>query len=197
MSRFLESIAIVDGQIQRLRWHQERVNRTLQAHHEGTTIDLYAHIHAQATQQPGNVKCRVLYDREITEVQFAPYTPRTIKSLRMIENNDVDYPFKFADRKVINGLFDQKGSCDDILIVKNGRITDSSIANIVFRRNDKWLTPAEPLLKGTMRAYLIEKGLVTEADIAVKDLASFDGYKLINALLAFSSVEYPVSNINF
>lgn len=197
MSRFLESIAIEDGQIQRLSWHQQRVTQTLSTYHKGTTIDLYASIREQAEQQMGRVKCRLLYDHEVTGVHFAPYSPRLIRTLKVIENNDILYPFKFADREAINSLFEQRGDCDDIVIVQNGLITDSSIANIVFRRDDKWYTPRQPLLKGTMRAYLIENQLLSEADIRVNDLTSFSTYKLINALLAFSSAEYPVSNINF
>ncbi|MGC3944208.1 MAG: aminotransferase class IV [Chryseolinea sp.] len=197
MSRFLESIAIRDGQIQRLSWHQQRINRTLDAFYPRTTIDLYAAIQSAAVQQRGMVKCRVLYDAEVTEIQFSAYTPRSVKTLKVIENNDITYPFKFAERSAINRLFDQRGECDDILIARNGQITDSSIANVVFRRDAKWYTPSEPLLKGTMRAYLIQNGLITETEISVRDIVAYDGYKLINALLEFSSTEYPVSNINF
>jgi len=197
MSRFLESIAIVDGQIQRLRWHQHRVDHTLNAFYKNATLDLYAAIQEYPFRQTGTVKCRVLYDSSSCEVQFSTYAPRIIKTLKLVENNDIDYPYKFADRSAINHAFDQKGQADDILIVKNGRITDSSIANIAFRRGEKWFTPREPLLRGTMRKCLLENGMLTELDITVNDLVSFDGYKLINALLAFTSGEYPVSNIHF
>jgi 4-amino-4-deoxychorismate lyase len=197
MSRFLESIAIVDGKIQRLPWHQRRVDRSLQAFYKDATLDLYAAIHEEASQQKGTVKCRVLYDADSCEVQFSNYSPRLVRTLRLIEGNEIDYSFKFSDRRAINRVFDQRGAEDDVLIVKNGRITDSSIANIAFRRDEKWFTPREPLLNGTMREYLLENGALTEEDIGVRDLSSFDGYKLINALLAFTSDEYPVSNIHF
>lgn len=197
MSRFLESIAIQDGNLQRLSWHQERMTRTLAYHYPDVTIDLYAAIANEASRQTGLVKCRVLYDREITDLQFAAYSPRSIKTLKIVENNTLDYAFKYADRASIDELFNRRGVCDDILIVKNGWVTDSSIANVVFRKGDTWVTPGKPLLKGTMREYLMDSGLITETNIAVHDLPSFDGFKLINALLGFSSVEYPVSNINF
>lgn len=197
MSRFLESIAIVDGQIQRLPWHQRRVDQALNAFYKDATLDLYAVIQKNAALQPGTVKCRVLYDSDSYDVQFSQYSPRDIKTLKLVENNDIDYPFKFADRTAINNAFDQRGDCDDILIVKNGRIMDSSIANIALRRDEKWFTPREPLLRGTMRDYLLENGVLAEANIGVRDLPSFHGYKLINALLAFASDEFPVSNIHF
>jgi 4-amino-4-deoxychorismate lyase len=197
MSRFLESISVVDGQIQRLPWHQRRINHSLNAFYNGATLDLYAAIGERASQQKGTVKCRVLYDFDSCEVQFSGYSPREIKTLKLIENSGIEYAFKFADRSAINDAFGQRAGDDDILIVKNGRITDSSIANIAFRRGAKWFTPREPLLKGTMREYMLEHGTLTEADITPGDLSSFHGYKLINALLAFASDEYPVSNIHF
>ena len=197
MSRFLESIAIVEGQIQRLHWHQRRVDHSLNTFYKGATLDLYAAIYEKARQQTGSVKCRVLYDDDSCEVQFSNYSPRIVRTLRLVEDNDIDYSFKFSDRSALNHAFDQRGENDDILIVKNGRITDSTIANIVFRRDEKWFTPREPLLNGTMREYLLENGRLTEEDIGVRDLSSFHGYKLINALLAFTSDEYPVSNIHF
>jgi 4-amino-4-deoxychorismate lyase len=197
MSRFLESISIIDGQIQRLPWHQHRVDHSLNAFYKGATLDLYAAIGERARLQKGTVKCRVLYDFDSCEIQFLEYSPRNIKTLKLVENNEIEYAFKFADRSAINAAFGQRDSHDDILIVKNGKITDSSISNIAFRRDEKWFTPREPLLKGTMRQYLLERGALTEADITARDLLSFHGYKLINALLAFASDEYPVSNIHF
>ena len=197
MSRFLESIAIVDGQIQRLHWHQRRVDQTLNAFYTGTTLDLYAAIHEHASQHTSTVKCRVLYDDRITDVQFSRYFPREIRTLKLIESNSIEYAFKFAERASINHLMEQRAECDDILVVKNGLITDSSIANVVFRQGQKWFTPRQPLLKGTMREFFLENGTLTEKDIAPADLQSFDGYKLINAMLAFAAEEYPVSNIHF
>lgn len=36
--------------------------------------------------------------------------------------------------------------------------------------NHNWLTPKHPLLLGTKRAYLLDKGIIKEADITVDDL---------------------------
>jgi 4-amino-4-deoxychorismate lyase len=197
MSRFLESIAIVEGQIQRMRWHQLRVDRTLNAYHPGRTLDLHAAVNEPASHYTGTVKCRVLYDERIDEVQFSPYVPREIATLKLVENNTIDYAFKFADRRNINRLMEQRTNCEDILIVRKGLITDSSIANIVFRRGEQWFTPRQPLLKGTMREHLLDKGMLREVDIRPDDLNHYDGYKLINAMVAFAAEEYPVSNIQF
>ena len=58
-----------------------------------------------------------------------------------------------------------RGACDEILIIKDGHITDTSISNIVFRLPDGWwLTPFTPLLKGIMRTYLLESGPAIQMD---------------------------------
>ena len=197
MFRFLESISIIDGEVQRLALHQRRVNHTLDTFCKGKEINLQDAIHAQRGGGNGSVKCRILYDGDGCSVQFSNYQPRLIKTLQIIENNDLNYSFKFANREDLDNAFAQRGSCDDILIVKNQKITDSSIANIAFQRDGQWFTPREPLLKGTMRQYLIEHGMLRPAEITVENLSSFSHFKLINALLAFDSPEYPVSNIHF
>lgn len=197
MFRFLESISIIDGEVHRLALHQRRVDLTLDTFCKGKTINLQDAIHAQRGGGNGSVKCRVLYDGDGCEVQFSNYKPREIKTLRIIENNDISYSFKFTNREAIEAAFDQRKTCDDILIVKNGKITDSSIANIAFQRDGQWFTPREPLLKGTMRQYLLGHGMLRYAEITVENLSSYSAFKLINALLAFESPEYPVSNIHF
>lgn len=197
MFRFLETIAIVDGRVQRLPWHQRRVGDTLHAHGQQATLDLYDTIYAHSVPGSGIVKCRILYDAGIADVQFSAYVPRSIKTLRLVEDNELSYPFKYSDRAAIDRAFDQRGDCDDILVVKAGEIRDSSIANVALRKGDVWYTPREPLLKGTMRTWLLEHGKLSQADIRPNDLPAFDGYKLINAMLGFTSVEYPISNIHF
>lgn len=145
----------------------------------------------------GLYKCRIRYDDGTREVEFVPYVARPIRTLRIIEDEGVSYEFKYTDRKVINGLFDLKRNCDDILVVQRGVVTDSSIANIVFKRDKKWYTPSAPLLKGTMRSKLLERNLIQEKEILLKDIYNFESFKLINAMMEFESPELDVSNIVF
>jgi len=197
MYRFLESIAIVEGEVQRLYWHQRRVNATLDTFYKGTAVNLQDAIHAQRGGGNGTVKCRVTYDGTGCEVQFSNYRPREIRTLQVVEGPDIDYAFKFADRTAIETAFEKRGKCDDILILKEGKVTDSAIANIAFRRSKDWYTPRTPLLKGTMRQYLIDHALIRLADITTNDISTYESFKLVNAMLAFDSPEYPVSNIHF
>lgn len=197
MSRFIETIAVQDGHIRRLELHQQRVDRTLNAFASGATLDLHAAIQAQHNHLSGLVKCRVVYDGVRHDLTFSPYIPRRADSLRVVVNNDIDYSFKYEDRSAIDRAFSMRGGCDDIVIVRNGLITDTSVANIVFRKDGKWFTPRQPLLEGTMRQHCMDAGTVSARDISVNDLSSFDGFKLINAMMDFDAKELPVSNILF
>ena len=71
----------------------------------------------------------------------------------------------------------------DILIIKNKEITDTSYANIAFWDGSKWLTPANPLLSGVKRQFLMNRGSIFPADIRLNDLHLFKHAVMINAML--------------
>jgi 4-amino-4-deoxychorismate lyase len=75
----------------------------------------------------------------------------------------------------------------DIIIIKNGLVTDTSFSNICFYDGTRWLTPAKPLLKGTMRAYLLSKNLIIEKDISVEIIKSYKKLRFINAFNGFEN----------
>ena len=79
-------------------------------------------------------------------------------------------------------MFSKRGLCDDIIIVKNGNLTDSSYSNLAFNDGSKWITPSTPLLTGTRRGQLIESGELYEEELKVSDLKYFHSCSLINAL---------------
>lgn len=147
------------------------------------------------TPQQGVFKCRIVYDDQTKEVEFTPYTIRSVKKLKIVENDRINYEFKYVDRKQIDKLFEEREACDDILIVRKGEVTDASYANIVFRRGNDWVTPWSPLLKGTMRQKLIEENKIIPEKILLEDIPTFKSFKLINAMLEFDSPEIDVSNI--
>jgi 4-amino-4-deoxychorismate lyase len=94
----------------------------------------------------------------------------------------MDYRFKYTNRERLNLLFEQRGNCDDILIVKNGFITDSFIANVVFFDGRKWWTPDTPLLPGTQRARLIHEKKISVCPVTPDDLPKYEKAGLINAM---------------
>ncbi len=189
MSLLLETIKIENGQIRNLEWHNKRFNASRKALLGiSEYIDLESVIKVPDDLGNGIYRCRLLYGREIEEVQFHPHLYRTVRSLKMIQCNDIEYEYKFADRRKFEYLYELRESCDEILIIKNGFITDTSISNVVFSLSDGWwLTPHRPLLKGTMRAYLLETGQIAEAVLGVEDLPLLTGARMINCMMDLES----------
>ena len=139
-------------------------------------------------------RCRVIYASSVISVEFSPYIPADIKSLKIIDAGTLVYDYKYLDRSRLTELID-KSVADDILILRNGCIADASFANIVFTDGRCWITPDTPLLYGTMRKLLLRKGVIKEERLTIKDLTSFTHFRLINAMLGFDAPLLPVSNI--
>ena len=100
----------------------------------------------------------------------------------MVECNSIDYHLKYSDRSLLDSLFMLRGGSDDVIIVKNGLITDTLISNLIFLEGKDWYTPASPLLKGTCRNRLLAEGRLKEQDIRPADIRNFTGCKLISAM---------------
>jgi len=79
----------------------------------------------------------------------------------------------------------------ELIFVKDGLISDSSIANVACLIHNQWLTPKKPLLLGTTRARLLDEKKLTTADISVEDFKSSDKIAFFNALTGF--YELPLS----
>jgi len=198
MSLLIESIKLLDGQFHNLSFHEQRMNRSMK-----TLCGLGEYFHLESfltkLERPdkGLYKCRITYDENSKEVEFLPYQYKPIKSLRIVEHERINYEFKYADRRLLNKLFELRKDCDDILIVKQGFITDSSFANIVFKSRNRWITPWSALLRGTQRQKLLVENKIKEEDVRIEDLKLFQSCKLINALMEFDAPEIDVSNIVF
>jgi 4-amino-4-deoxychorismate lyase len=179
MCRLFETIRIEDGKPVHLKWHEERMQRSI----PGFRVpDLEQEIRVPPEFSKGKGKCNVVYDKEIMAISFMKYIMKSVGSLRVVCSDMVDYHLKFSDRAELEALFGMRGDCDDIIIVKGGLITDSSFANLVFFDGSHWFTPLHPLLEGTCRARLISEGKLLTMNIVFADLPRFLGCKLINAM---------------
>jgi len=197
MCRFIETIKIVDGSAQNIEKHSLRMNDT-RRHFFGdiSELDLSNYV-SNIPNIPSNkiLRCTITYHKEIIDYKIIDYKIPVIKSLKIIPDNAIDYSFKYADRSKLNALYEKRENCDDIIILKNGLFTDSLFANLVFFDGNKYFTPAYPLLKGTKRSYLIEKGILTEEEIGIKDLTSFKHCGIINAMLDPEDCKIEIKNI--
>lgn len=179
---FLETICIQNGTTQNIEAHMERMCKT--AVHYGFSVphlpDIELLLPSQLKEK--KVRCRIVYHEKIEEISFEEYIPKHIRSLKLVEGSP-EYGFKFSDRTPLLHLLAQKKGCDEILIVQNGCITDTSYSNVVFKKGSELFTPDSYLLNGTKRQKLIKTGVVKETRITAQNIHTFEQVYLINAML--------------
>jgi len=184
MQQLLETIKIIDGIPQFLAFHNQRFNDARQfLFHATDIIDLHEII--QPSTMTGIERCRVIYAQQVEKVEFLPYQTRRFQRFKIVTDDTICYDFKYLNREILNQLVQKKGDCDDILIIKQGWVTDTSIANVAFWDQRQWLTPTTPLLKGTTRERLLREKQLIEAPIRVEMLGQFSQMALMNAMLGF------------
>ena len=185
--QLLETIRLENGEYSNLDLHQERMSVALrQLFNCSNKISLLHYLDEIEIKNKVDLqKCRIVYDSEIRKVEFTLYEMPKIESLKLIVCDNIDYRYKYVDRSKINELYSQKESADDIIIINNGFVTDSSYANLLFYDGNNWLTPSKPLLKGTQLASLLRSKKIILADIVPSDLVNFEKIRLINAMLRF------------
>ena len=192
---FLETICILDGEVQNIEAHKKRMQETA-SYYRFVAPEL-PDIEALLTDglRESKIKCRVCYHNDITSITFEKYIPRNIQSLKLI-NMFPDYAYKFSDRKVMDDLLKLRDGCDEILIIRNGLVTDTSYSNVVFNKDGEYFTPNFPLLNGTKRQKLINDRVIKEIEIGVDSIKEYEHVWLINALLDIEdNISLPVNQI--
>lgn len=182
MEDFFETIKCDDYEIYNLSYHNKRVSNTV-----FLNLDLNEYIYAPNEKL---LKCKVIYNEEgIQEVTFEEYKKREIKSFKIVYDNNINYNKKSMNRDAINLLFSKKEKADEIIIIKNNLVTDTSIANIAIFDGTSWLTPKYPLLKGTTRQRLLNEKELIESDISVEMLLKSEKIALLNAMIDIDILE--------
>ena len=195
MCPFIETIRIKQGKACNLSYHNKRLNDTRNHFWSGCdSIELEKQL--DLTPDMDGMKCRVVYDASgIQEISYTDYQMRPVHSLRLVCSDDIDYAYKSTDRDALNRLFACRGEQDDVLIVRRGLLTDTSIANIALFDGKDWFTPKSPLLKGTCRAVLIDNGIIKEKDIRQEELSSYSFVRLFNAMIEWGALEFSTGTI--
>ena len=183
----LETIRVEDGKIHNLPFHQKRCNLSRQIlFGSRNIIDLSSCIKAPKI---GLYRCRILYAEKIDSIEYIPYSPKKIESLKIVAS-DIEYSHKYANRETLNALLIANPDTDEIIIEKEGYLTDTTISNIAFYDGEQWFTPRKPLLEGTMRAKLINEGFLQTENITKADLHKYKQVALINAMLGFKVLNH-------
>ncbi len=179
MSQFLETIAIIDKIPQYLEFHQKRMEKC-------SLVQLNPFLPLIKVPTHRKYKLSILYNEtQIEKFQLSPYSPSSINRFKILIDNEIDYTFKYADRSHLDQLKSKSQGCDEVIIIKNEEVTDTTFSNLLFWDGEKWITPEHPLLKGTCRERLLQHGLISTQKISVKQLSTFSKMMLINAMLDF------------
>ena len=198
MCHLFETIRIENGCIMHAGWHEARMAASrLELWNLHDPICLKEILNIPDQWKTGLVRCRITYGPQMESITFENYIRRPATSFKLIECNHIDYHLKRSDRSLLDDLFSKRGNCDEIIIVKEGVVTDTSVSNLIFSDGTKWYTPDMPLLKGTCRQRLLEKGIISERHIRPEDLYRFSGLKMINAMrYPDEETIVPVSSIS-
>jgi 4-amino-4-deoxychorismate lyase len=191
----IETIAVENRQFKNIRYHEARLNKTrseLWGYNDAWNLSKLIQIPAFVTDALH--KCRIAYGSEVDNIRWEPYIARTIRTIRIVYDNEIDYTYKYDERTHLNALFAQRGNADEILIIKNGMVTDTYVHNVALFDGSKWFTPDTCLLKGTQRAGLLDNGMIEPCIIYEKDLQKYSHIRLFNAMIGWE--EAPVLEVS-
>lgn len=117
MCQYIETIRVVDGCVCNLAYHEQRMNRT-RKEMLGLTEPLRIVDLLQAVSLPMECsKLRFVYDRKgIHDITCTPYTCREIRSLHLVYDDNISYPYKSTDRSALNELKNSKATVTKYLL---------------------------------------------------------------------------------
>ena len=187
-----ETIRIEHGTAQHLDYHNKRLNHARKAlFGRNDQIDLHDHLHEMPTE--GLYRAKVIYNEKIKSLSYNIYKAKSIQHIQIVEAA-IDYGYKYTDRSKLDALLHAHPDADEIILSRDGLLTDTTIANIALRQDGIWYTPASPLLPGTTRDRLLETGKLQPRDIHQDTLMHYDGFALMNAMIGFSVIKATLSS---
>ncbi len=158
-------------------------------------------LHSTVTKTAARIRLLVGRQGQVTveteEVDLLPFVDspedlafglnqlHVVVSDRPIRRRQVSLYHKTTLRSTYDAARAAAPGVDDVILINDrGHVTESTIANIVLRFGDVWLTP--PLesgcLPGVYRAELLARGDIEEAPIPIGDLAAADDVALVNSV---------------
>lgn len=181
-----ETIKLVDGELLNLEYHQKRLDKSRKAFGYDERLSLKEYL--KELPKEGTYRVRVDYGESFENFTYKEYKQRDFTSFKVI-NAEIDYKFKYVNREELKRAFEQKNGCDDVIIIQNDEIKDTTIANIALLINNQWYTPIRPLLEGTTRNRLIKEGFLKEQKLDINSIKIAQKFAIMNALLGFTIIE--------
>lgn len=176
--------------------HQKRMSETFSNFGKECKIDVQSLFLNLKHDEDGLYKFRIEYDLENNLItQIVPYAISEHDDFELLIDNEIDYAFKSADRTQLQKLKNDSGA-DEIIIIKENQITDTTYSNLLFLKDKTWYTPKTYLLNGVMRQSLLASKKIKETEITLDNIKEFSHFQLINALNDFDEMFiYPIEKI--
>ncbi|MDR1039940.1 MAG: hypothetical protein LBR80_07190 [Deltaproteobacteria bacterium] len=193
---FLETVKLQGRRYRLLDLHQARFERTWRvAFGEAPGFRL-----SDSLPEPpddGLYRARAVYPGPdgIPVWTLWPYVFPRLETLRLARDTGVDYSSKLLDRSALDAI---KASCGatDFILVRDGGLTDSSIANLVFEGDGGFFTPDGCLLAGVKRESLLASGRIRERFIGPESLGLYRKVYFVNAMIDLEDdVSVPTDRI--
>jgi len=184
----IETMLVTNRNIENFDYHLKRVKRTHQYYKWKFNMQEWEGLKEKFTF-PQTLRARITYNQKgIKEIELFKIKPREFRKFKLIHIG-FDYFLKKKNRKNFEKLKKRHPGFDEYILIKNNLITDTTISNLAFFTGREWLTPKHPLLKGTKRAELIEKGFLKEETISPSDIRYFKKIAMVNAVLGFFEID--------
>lgn len=130
-------------------------------------------------------RCRLVYEANgrLVERGALPFIPKKLERIARVELPSASYPLKFADRSLFASLHERFPGYDEIIITRQGFLSDGTFTNLYLRRSSgRLLTPADALLAGCRRARLMKEGTLLPSPLNWEELEPHWQIGFINAL---------------
>ncbi len=191
MYLLIESIWIIDGRVPLLLEHQQRLDESYKAMFLKNCPFLLINL-LDIPSQNGEYKCRFLYNENDYFVEYISYHRSNIKKVSVVTiDESTNYHLKTIERSKLTEAFDKRNGCDEIVMIKENKITDGYYYNLVFEKEGKYFTSKTPLLNGVMRRKLLAENKITAINISLDDIAHYEKIHYINAMnpLGYQTVD--------
>lgn len=182
MKNYLETISIVNKKPLNLCYHQERIQEVFDEKFPQKKAWEIAELIPNISEE-GWIKLRFVYNDNSFNIELSPYHKKTIQKLIFIDIEHYEYSHKYEDRRFLYELLKLHPEYDEVIMVKNGLVTDATIGNIALEKNGKWYTPQYPLLNGTKRRKLLKEKILIPKNIKKEEIQEYDKIAIINAFL--------------
>ena len=132
MFPLFETIAVENYKPKLLEYHQQRMdNSFLKLFHQINPFSLSKLFLELNIKSNGLLKWKVEYNCDDCISFVTPYSPRLIRCVKFVEiNPDFDYSMKFCNRDYFDALKKDNSEYNELILLKNGNLTDSTFSNI-------------------------------------------------------------------